>query len=414
MQHILVSHIMHHGKRHNLLYDLQHGFRDKRSCKTQLLQFQDDLIRNMSNGAETDVLIMDFAKAFDKVGHRRLLRKLNYYGIDKKTQIWVQGFLADRTQTAVLDGEKSYVADVVSGVPQGSVIGPCLFLYYINDIPVGLESTVRLFADDTIAYLNVTPTNDARTLQQDLHKLRDWEKKWYMEFHPAKCQVLTVSRKRNPIHYEYKLHGHILEHVTSAKYLGVTFTSDIRWGQHVNNITSKANKTLNFIRRNLQISSPKPKTTAYTTLVRPLLEFAPSVWDPYVQKDIKKVEMVQRRAARYVTNWYHNTSSVTDMLNHLQWTSLETRRQHQRLVMLYKIHHDIVAVPAATYMTPATRITRHTHPLTYQVPTYATDYGRFSFFPRTIQDWKNLPRHVAEAPSPDSYRAHLSKGLQTA
>ena len=171
---------------------------------------------------------------------------------------------------------------------------------------------------------------------------------------------------------------------------------------------------LNFIRRNLQISSPKLKTTAYTTLVRPLLEFAPSLWDLYVQKDIKKVEMVQRCAARYVTNRYHNASSVTDMLNHLQWTSMETRRQHQRLVMFYKIHHGIVAVPAVTYMTPATRITRHTHPLAYQVPTYATDYGHFSFFPRMIQDWNNLPRHVAEAPSPDSFRAHLSKGLQTA
>ena len=267
------------------------------------------------------------------------------------------------------------------GVPQGSALGSCLFLYYINDIPVGMESTVRLFADDRITYLTVTSASDARNLQQDLHKLWDWEKKCHAEFHPAKCLVLTVSRKRNPIHYEYKLHGHILDHATSAKYLGVIFTSDMIWGQHVNNITSKANKTLNFIRRNLQISSPKLKTTAYMTLVRPLLEFTPSVWDPNVQKGIKKVEMVQRRTARYVTNRYHNASSVTDMLNHLQWTSLEARQQHQRLVMFYKIHHGIVAVPAATYMTLATRITRHTHQLAYQVPTSATGYGRFYFFP---------------------------------
>ena len=99
----------------------------------------------MSNGAQTDVLIMDFAKTFDKVGHRRLHWKLNYYSIDKKTQLWIQDFLSDMTQSVVLDGEKSYGMDVVSGVPQGSVLGPCLFLYYINDIPVGLESTVRLF-----------------------------------------------------------------------------------------------------------------------------------------------------------------------------------------------------------------------------------------------------------------------------
>ena len=165
--------------------------------------------------------------------------------------------------------ERNLMWWMLSGVPQCSVLGPCLFLYYISDIPVGLESTVRLIADDTITYLTVTSVSDARTLQQDLHKLGDWYKKWHMEFHPAKCEVLTVSRKRNPIHYEYKLSGHILEHATSAKYLGVTFTSDMRWGQHVN-ITSKVKKNLNFICRNLQISSPKLKTTAYMTLVRPL------------------------------------------------------------------------------------------------------------------------------------------------
>ena len=356
MEHILASHIMHHGKRHNLLYDLQHGFRDKRSSETQLLQFQDDLIRNMSNRAQTDVLIMDFAKAFDKVGHRPLLWKLNYYGIDKKTQIWVQGFLSDRTQTVVLDGEKLYVADVVWGVPQGSVLGPCLFLYYINDIPVGLESTVRLFPDDTIAYLTVTSASDAKTLQQDLHKLGDWEKKWHMEFHPAKFQVLTVSRKRNPIHYEYKLHGHILEHVTSAKYLGVTFTSDMRWGQHVNNITSKANKTLDFIRRDLQLSSPQTQDHR--------------IYDP---------------------------STTTPRVRTICMGPV-CAEGHQESGDGTKARNEVCHQPVPQYIQW----------------TYATDYGRFSFFPRTIQDWNNLPRHLAEAPSPDSFRAHLSKGLQTA
>ena len=210
MEHILASHIMHHGKHHHiLLYDLQHGFRQA------ILRDPAASVPGWRHKKTCPTEPMDFAKAFDKVGHMRLLRKLDYYGIDKKTQIWIQSFLSDRTQTFVLDGEKSYVADF-SGVPQGSVLGPCLFLYYINDITVGLESTVRLFADDTIAYLTVTSASDIRTLQQDLYKLGEWEKKRHIEFHPTKCQVLTVSRKRNLIHYEYKLHGDILEHVTSA------------------------------------------------------------------------------------------------------------------------------------------------------------------------------------------------------
>ena len=115
---------------------------------------------------------------------------------------------AGRSQRVVLDGEKSYNADVLSGVPQGSVLGPCLFLFYINDMPEGLhqETTVRLFADDTITYLAVTNNQDAEKLQEDLTKLEKWEQTWQMKFHPDKCQVLTITRKKEPIHFDYVLH----------------------------------------------------------------------------------------------------------------------------------------------------------------------------------------------------------------
>ena len=129
-----------------------------------------------------------------------------------------------------------------------------------------------------------------------------------------KCQVLTITRKRKPVHFPYELHGHQLEHLPSAKYLGIKFKTDLRWSEHINDITTKATRILGFLRHNLQISSPRLKTVAYKTLVRPLLEFAPSVWDPYYQTDINKFEMVQRRAALYVTNRHNNRSSVTGML----------------------------------------------------------------------------------------------------
>jgi hypothetical protein len=174
MEHIVISNIMRHSNTHDILYDLQHGFRDQRSCESQLLEFQADVMKNLKARQQTDVLIMDFSKAFDKVGHRRLVEKLKYYGIRGKTNKWIHSFLSNRKQTVVLEGERSYEADVKSGVSQGSVLGPCLFLLYINDLPESLNCTVRLFADDTIAYLTITSKEDAASLEQDLSKLGKW------------------------------------------------------------------------------------------------------------------------------------------------------------------------------------------------------------------------------------------------
>lgn len=260
---------------------------------------------------------MDFAKAFDKVCHSLLSHKLEHYGIRGKTNLWIQAFLSNRSQSVVLEGVTSDTVSVESGVPQGSVLGPSLFLFYINDIPEGLNAVVRLFADDTLAYLAITNKSDCSTLQADLDKLAVWEEKWKMSFHPDKCQVLTISKKRSPICHNYTLHGHTLEHVTSAKYLGCTLNNNLDWGQHIHNICNKANRTTSFLRRNLNIASTSTKETAYKALVRPTVEYASTVWDPHEKGDIHRLDMVQRRAAPYVKNKYHNRSSVTDMLgNH--------------------------------------------------------------------------------------------------
>jgi hypothetical protein len=170
---------MSHADTHNILYPLQHGFRTGRSCETQLREFIDDVTLNMENGKQTDILVLDFSKAFDKVSHPLLLHKLHNYGIQRELNSWIQNFLSNRKQAVVLKGDKSDYVAVESGVPRGSVLGPSLFLYYINDIndiPTGLSSTIRLFADDTIACLAIKSNRDALTLQQDLDKLSNWEK----------------------------------------------------------------------------------------------------------------------------------------------------------------------------------------------------------------------------------------------
>jgi hypothetical protein len=408
MEHVVASNIMKHGNNNNILYDLQHGFREKRSCETQLIEFSTDLFNNMQDGKQTDILILDFSKAFDKVGHQRLIHKLDFYGISGKTNRWIKGFLSSRKQTVVLDGTRSYEGEVVSGVPQGSVLGPCLFLYYINDLPDGLTSKARLFADDTIIYVTIATTSDANTLQADLDKLASWEAKWMMDFHPAKCQVLTVTRKRKSITHNYTLHGTSLEHVKSAKYLGVTFSSDLRWNTHINNITSKANRTLGFIRRNLQINNQQLKTNAYNTLVRPQLEYASTVWDPHTTNNITNLEKIQRRAARYVTNRWRKRSSVGDMIDQLGWQTLQQRREQQRLTTMYKIHHGLVAVNIHhQYAVPATRTTRTSHPAAYQLPYSASTYHQNSYFPRTVLAWNALPMTVVMAPSVDAFKMRL-------
>ena len=278
-------------------------------------------------------------------------------------------------------------------------------------MPLNVKSKVRLFADDTIAYIAVTSQDDQKQLQEDLNCLACWEQKWQMEFHPKKCQVLSISRKRTSLKFDYTLHGHSLEHVSEAKYLGVNFASDLRWNNHVNMTAKKANNTLNFLRRNLRIQSEKFKTAAYNSLVRPQLEYATCVWDPYIEKDIKKIEMVQRRAARYVTNRYHNTSSVSNMLEHLGWQTLQERREQHRLNMFYKMNHGKVAIHPSEYLDHNTS-ERAPHSQSYTIPFSRTDYHKFSFFPRTVRDWNLLSEKVVSSPSVDSFTAQL-KGLRS-
>ena len=205
---------------------------------------------------------MDFAKAFDKFCHSLLVHKLHNYGIRGKVNRWIKNWLTNRKQCVVIQGEKSQFVIVFSGVPQGSVLGPRLFLYYINDLAAQLHSTVRLFANDTIAYLVIWTPEDASLLQEDLNTLARWEDRWRMKFHPSKCTKMTVTSKRNSTKTEYNLHGHVLASVPSAKYLGVTITEDLKWDTRIQNICDKANRTIGFLRSNLNIGAVSIKQQA--------------------------------------------------------------------------------------------------------------------------------------------------------
>ena len=363
----------------------------------------------MQQKLQTDVCVLDFSKAFDKVGHRRVLHKLHGYGIRGNTNKWIADFLTGRTQSVVVEGTTSTSKPVLSGVPQGSVLGPCLFLIYINDIAQNLHSTARLFADDTMIYLAIKNDSDAKLMQEDLDTLQKWETTWLMEFHPEKCEIISICRSRDPIMHEYKLHGQLLKHVDAVKYLGVKITKDLRRNQHIDMVTKKANNSLNFLRRNIRISNPVIKQRAYQTLVRPILEYSQTVWDPYIQQDIKAIEAVQRRAARYVTSRYRRTSSVTNMINQLEWQMLQQRRKAARLTMFYKIHNGLVAVQMP--LQPKGRMGKTDNSCSYDIPCSSADYHKMSFFPRTAREWNNLPESIVTAPSLESFKSRIMNAL---
>jgi len=224
-----------------------------------------------------------------------------------------------------------------------------------------------------------------------------------MSFHPDKCNTMHISRSKTHSKTIYSLKGHNLEEVTTARYLGLDIRSDLSWHTHIDRIVKKGNSMLGFSQRNLRI-----KNTETKALVRSNLEYCSSVWNPHTTSAIHKIEMVQRRAARYTTSRYHNTSSVTDMLEKLKWESLESRRTKQQLTMMYKIVNNLVDIKADTYLTPATSQTRKRHNKSYRVIATSTDFYKFSFFPRTILSWNSLPATVAEAPDLVSFREGLS------
>ena len=375
--------------------DCQHGFRARRSCETQLLTLAQELLAGHDKKHQHDLIILDFSKAFDRVPHQRLMRKLDHYGIRGSTYNWIEAFLTDRTQQVLVEGTTSDSIPVISGVPQGTVLGPLLFLLFINDLPDCVQSRTRLFADDCILYRQIKTQQDCAILQEDLTKLAAWEQKWGMAFHPDKCSTIRISRSRNSITTDYTLKGHTLTTEDYTKYLGVELQSTFSWNRHIDQTVKKANSMVGFLRRNLRVSSEANKTSAYYSMVRPLLEYCSTVWSPYTKEYIQKIEMVQR-------------SSVTSMLDHLEWETLESRRTKNQLIMFFKIVHGLVDIPADKYLTPASTRTRSRHSLKYrQIPT-SSDYYKHSFFPQTVCLWNSLPAKVAEAASLVPFKPELS------
>jgi hypothetical protein len=429
LEHIICRHLRNHLEKHSILTDKNHGFRSGHSCEIQLLTTMNDLLERYDTGKQTDVAILDFSKAFDTVPHSRLLHKLDHYGIRGPIHQWLTNFLKRRTMRVVLEGEASEEAAVESGVPQGTVLGPLLFLCHINDLPDSVKSTVRLFADDCLLYRTINTFQDHLTLQEDLRRLEDWAKKWGMRFNAQKCYILSI---RSTSSYLYSLDGVPLKQVQQNPYLGVHIAADLKWTTHIANTCSKAGSTVGFLRRNLRYCPQECRRLAYIALVRSKLEYGATVWDPYQKRNTEKLERVQRQAARFITKDYKSRSPgcVTRMLQDLNLLPLEERRRQLRLSLLYKITEDLIpALPPHNFLVSANTRRRKIRPTRFEgfqstnivarqamnntrgfrIPDSRTEQYRSSFFVKTIVEWNQLSEAAVTTGSTSAFTSALGR-----
>jgi len=269
------------------------------SCETQLILSIDDWA--LDSCFHTDVAIFEFSKAFDSVPPR-LLGKLHYYGIRGQMLTWFSSCLLNHYQRVVVNGSQSSWSDVISGVPQGSVLGPLLFLLYINNITGNMQSNIRLFADDCIVYRTIRSQDDSCKLQNDISSLLKWTETWQMSLilRSATYYLSLVNAISLLLFTTLEQTCLVKFTVSSHTYLAITVSSDLKWHEHISNICLKATRTLNFVRCNTYCCSQEAKNLAYLSLVLLHLEYAAAAWDPYMAKDIQQLERVQHRAARFV------------------------------------------------------------------------------------------------------------------
>ena len=391
--------------KHNLIIDTQHGFRNNRSCLTNLLEFYNYVFSNYDERIPSDIIYLDFKKAFDTVPHKRLLIKLKAHGIGEQLCSWIEDWLTNRKQRVVINGEDSDWLPVTSGVPQGSVLGPLLFLIYINDLDHGTTSKISKFADDTKLGGKALTAGDCEVIQRDLDNLSTWSEKWLLKFNKNKCKVMHIGYNNEKVNYT--LQAHNLIKVEEEKDLGVMVKSDLKSGSQCLAASRKANIILGFIARNFQCKTPEVITRLYTSLVRPHLEYAVQFWSPSYQKDEKKLEGVQRRATKLIPGFRGLT--YEERLKRLDLFSLNKRRIRGDLIETFKILKNIDKINKDNFLELSTQLTTRNNGLKLKGQRFNTDLRKNFFNVRVIESWNKLPASVVQANTTDTFKARLDK-----
>ena len=374
MERIIHSKLVLSLEVHHLISTHQYGFRKGLSTSHLLLASVQDWAKALEGRDSCHCLFLDFAKAFDSVPHRRLLLRLQSLGISGQLLRRTCSFLTTRSQRVVVNGQFSEWLLVDSGVPQGSILGPLLFILYVDDIKSIVQtSSLRLFADDICLYSQISSVDNCLKLQDDLSRIHSWSAKWQLNLNPHKCVALNISNKSLPIAFNYCIGSYSISWSKKVKYLGVILNSKLKWDDQCHYVVNKATQCLNRLCRAMYgcTFTANYKAHAYKAIVRPCLEYACTVWSPYAVGDIKMIESVQHRSARWIKSFYNPvlqkwTKSSDACVSELGWPSLHLRRKYFSVLMIYSILKEAPIVFSRYFQFNS--LPTRSHPLTLVLP----------------------------------------------
>jgi hypothetical protein len=386
----------------------QHGFISKHSTITNLLECTHDWSLSFHSKLPVDVIYIDFSKAFDSVVHSKLLYKLRTIGINGLLLKWITAFLQGRSQCVVVENRYSSWSKVISGVPQGSVLGPLLFILFINDISNITVNGVftKLYADDLKLYTTLISTDDSNNLQIVLSNLLVWSKDWQLEVNVSKSHVLHLH-KNNPL-MEYYFDGNLIESRDLVTDIGVDIDPVLHFDKHIDRIVAKAYSRIGllfrgFVSRNLHVFRQ-----AYITYIRPLLEYASNVWSPHLLMHINSIERVQRHFTKRIT--VLRDFSYRERLSILNLDTLEYRRLSCDLTLYYKIFNNLTPWSPIEYFNvciPPYSLHSVYHDFYIRKPLCRTNSFENDFFNRCVNAWNSLPSSVINSKSIASFKHNL-------
>jgi hypothetical protein len=393
-----------------LINKQQHGFISKHSTITNLLECAHDWSLAFHSKLSVDVIYIDFSKAFDSVVHTKLIYKLQQFGVNGLLLKWIESFLCARSQCVVVDNHCSAWSAVISGVPQGSVLGPLLFVLFINDITQITLSGVltKLYADDFKLYSSLVSNDDDNNLQDTLAKLLVWSHEWQLSVNTSKCHVLYLHSS-NP-KTEYFFDSKLIEPCHVVNDLGVDFDSSLRFHKHIDRIVAKAYSRIGilfrgFVSRNLPVLKQ-----AYITYIRPLLEYASNVWSPHLITRINSLERVQRHFTKRITSL--RDLSYQERLVMLNLDTLEYRRLSCDLTLYYKVCHNLTPWLPSEYFNfdkPSYNLHSIQHEFNIRKPLCRTNIFENDFFNRCVTVWNSLPSYVVNSMSVASFKINLKR-----